>query len=240
MIIFLSDLQKEHLSLLHQHSTQVLVDFCKLAIEYLNNGSNGKKYAVAAEKLNVALPMIQNVVHALVYLIVEACKHNLSDGDFKSSLALAGFSSEQQEVLLKLYVTKKTELSGALYLLQQKDPTYQDLRWRFEIQVASRHCEEQIKPMVAVDFILMTPKHFGQNKDEKGKDIDSINESKCTSPVHINSNIRDAKTASQCQNIINHVLLQLDLPNLINLTNKLDQALKESKSQHVRKVQRAL
>ncbi|KAI5634783.1 COMM domain-containing protein [Phthorimaea operculella] len=236
MIIFLSDLQKEHLSFLHQHSTQVLVDFCKLSIEYLNNGSNHKKYSIAAEKLSVSLTTVQNVVHALVYLIVEACKHNLSDGDFKSSTALAGFSSEQQEVLLKLYTTKKPELSEALQLLQQKDPMYQDFTWRFEIQVASRHCEEEIKPMIAADFILMTPKNYGQSKEEPN----ITDKSKCLSPIHINSNIQDAKAASHCQNVIDHVLVQLDIPNLINLTNKLEQALKESKSQHVRKVQRAL
>lgn len=51
-------------------------------------------------------------------------------------MAIAGFSTEQQDVLAKLHNTKKAELSDALCLLQQKDPTYQDLAWRFEIQVS--------------------------------------------------------------------------------------------------------
>lgn len=59
----------------------------------------------------------------------------MSEADLKSSLAIAGFSPEQQEVLAKLHNTKKGELSDALNLLQQRDPTYQDLSWRFEIQV---------------------------------------------------------------------------------------------------------
>ncbi|XP_026324040.1 COMM domain-containing protein 2 [Hyposmocoma kahamanoa] len=236
MIIFLSELQREHLSLLHQHSAQVLVDFCKLAIDYLNNGSNPKKYGIAAEKLDVSISVVQNVVHALVYLLVEGCKHNLTEPDFKSSLAIAGFSPDKQEVLLKLYITKKNELSIALNLLQQKDPSYQDFTWRFEVQVASRYISEQIKPMVAMDFILMSPKNFGQSSmDKLGQ-----TQNKCISSVYINSSVQDAKATSHCQNVINHVLLQCDLPNLVHLTNKLELALKESKSQHVRKVQRAL
>ncbi|XP_028168616.1 COMM domain-containing protein 2-like [Ostrinia furnacalis] len=238
MIIFLSELQKEHLNLLHNHSTQVLVDFCKLSIDYLNNGINLKKYSVAAEKLDVPVTTIQNLVYALTYLLVEACKHNLSDPDFKSSIAIAGFSSEHQEVLVKLYATKKAELSSALNLLQQKEPTYQDLTWRFEIQVASQKSLEEVKPTVAMDFVLMTPKIFAQNKDSKGNSTEPVY--KNLSPTHVNLPIQDAKAASQCQNVINHILLQCDLPNLMHMTNKLDQALKESKSQHIRKVQRAL
>ncbi|XP_059049343.1 COMM domain-containing protein 2-like [Achroia grisella] len=240
MIIFLSELQKEHLNLLHKHSTQVLIDFCKLTIDYLNNGVDQKKHNIAAEKLNVPLMAVQNLVHALVYLIIEACKHNLSESDFKSSLALAGFSTEQQEILLKLYYTKKIELSSALNLLQQKDPTYQDFSWRFEVQIASRNTSEEIKPMVAMDFVLMTPKNFGQSKEDKLDKLNSTSNNKNVSPIHINTTVQDAKAASHCQNIINHHLLQCDLSNLIHMTNVLDQALKESKSQHVRRVQRAL
>ncbi|XP_026727335.1 COMM domain-containing protein 2-like [Trichoplusia ni] len=239
MIIFLSELQKEHLSLIHRHSIQVLIDFCKLALDFLNNGVNNKKYTIAAEKLNISLTEVQNLVHALVYLIVEACRLNLSDADLKSSLALAGFSNEQQEVLVKFYNTKKVELSEALYLLQQKDPTYQDLKWRFEVQVASKSCHEEIKPMVAMDFVLMKPKSFGQYTEHKETNDVEKNEH-VLPPIRINSSIQDAKAASHCQNIIEHVILQCDLPNLLHLTNKLDQALKESKSQHVRKVQRSL
>lgn len=59
----------------------------------------------------------------------------LSESNFKSSLAIIGFSHEQQLVVLRLYDTKKEEISKALNLLQQKDPSFQDLTWRFEVQV---------------------------------------------------------------------------------------------------------
>ncbi|XP_047539143.1 COMM domain-containing protein 2-like [Vanessa atalanta] len=238
MIIFLSELQKEHLNLLHQHSTQVLVDFCKLTIDYLNNGMNEKKYGIAAEKLDVPVNVVQNLIYALAYLIVEGCKHNLSEPNFRSSLAIAGFSQEQQQILVKLYNAKKRELSEALNLLQQKDPSYQDLTWRFEVQVASKSSMDEVKPMVAMDFVLSSPKNFSQSEEEFRHE--TLKQKSGLSSMKIVSSVQDAKTASQCQHVINHVLLQSDLPNLVHLTNRLEEALKESKSQHVRKVQRAL
>ncbi|CAK1599833.1 unnamed protein product [Parnassius mnemosyne] len=239
MIIFLSELQKEHLDILHKQSTQVVVDYCKLTIDYLNNGFNQKKCSLAAEKLNVSPTNIQNSIQALAYLIVEGCKHNLSELDFKSSLAIAGFTDEKQQVILKLYITKKVELSSALNILQQTDLSYQDLTWRFEVQIASRRCNRMINPMVALNLVVTTPKNFGQKEDHTYRQDVFIKKNRITS-LYTDSSVQSAKTASQCQKVVNHVLLQCDIPNLLHLTNKLEQALKESKSQHVRKIQRAL
>ncbi|CAG4922645.1 unnamed protein product [Colias eurytheme] len=238
MIIFISELQKDHLSLLHDHSSQVLVDFCKLTVDYLNNGINEKKCSLAADKLGTSSNNIHNLIQALAHLIIEGCKHNLSEQNFKSSLAIAGFSDEHQQILVKFYTTKKAELSSALNLLQQSDPAYQDLAWRFEVQMASRKCKEEIKPMVTMDFVLSTPKDYDPSKDIHNRMSNAS--SGAVPEMAINSTIQEAKAASQCQNIIKHVLLQCDLPNLVHLTNRLSEALNESKSQHVRKIQRAL
>ncbi|XP_037300712.1 COMM domain-containing protein 2-like isoform X1 [Manduca sexta] len=232
MIIFLTELQKQHLGVLHQRSIQVLVDFCKLALDFLNNGPNFKKYTIAAEKLSMSITDVQNVIHALVHLIVEGCEHNLSESDFKSSLAIAGFSNEQQEMLLKFYITKKIELSEALYLLKQKDPTYQDFMWRFEVQIASKNKSDEIKPTITLNFVTMTSKQYSEIKEDK-------KDNRSTKSV-IDTSIQESKAANHCQHVITHNLVQSDIPNLIHLTNKLEQALKESKSQHVRKVQRSL
>lgn len=224
MLLFLSELHKEHLLLLKSQPVQVLINFCKLAIDYLNNGINTEKYTIFADKLNIDQLSVHNIVQAIVYLLSEGYKHNLSTTEFKASLSLVEFPLEAQEVLTKLYTTKQEQTSEILFKLQKREPSLQDFTWRFETQVASRECSTEIKPQVTMDFVLQTPKST--------QDMDL--------QLNVNNSIENAKTASECQNVISHVLLQTDLPNLVNLTNKLEQALKESKSQHVRKVQRAL
>ncbi|XP_011557513.3 uncharacterized protein LOC105388323 [Plutella xylostella] len=240
MIIFLSELQKDHLNLVIKQSPQVLVDFCKLAIDYLSNGINHAKYSTAANKFDTSITNIQNLVHAIVFLLVEGSKHNLSDCDFKSSLAIAGFPAEHQEVLIKLYNTKKSEISECLHVLQQADLVYQDLTWRMEVEVASRFNNETVKPNISMDFVLMKPKKIVPESALNCVDFNSTKKETSIMELDINKSVEEATAASQCQNVISHILLQCDLPNLLHLTNQLDQALKESKSQHVRKVKSAL
>lgn len=86
-------------------------------------------------------------------LIYTSFTFQLSESDFKSSLAIAGFPEEKQEVLVRLHSTKKAELSEALQLLQQKDPTYQDFRWRFEIQV-NNIFRRRVSKLIFSYFIL--------------------------------------------------------------------------------------
>lgn len=59
-------------------SIVVLVDFCKLSIDYLNNGPNERLYTTAAEKLAVSVEGIQNCVYGLVNLLMISCHHGVN------------------------------------------------------------------------------------------------------------------------------------------------------------------
>ncbi|KAL3281214.1 hypothetical protein HHI36_004428 [Cryptolaemus montrouzieri] len=157
LISFRSD-HKEHLALLRNQSIQVLVDFCKLTIDYLNNGPNQKLYATAAEKLSVGPEIIQNSVYGLVNLLLLSCKHKLSETDFRDSVLTLGFSEEQEVILNKFYQSRKNEVTQILNQLNLKEPHFDDLEWRFELQVASRSLLHQVNPIVTMDLSLKTQK----------------------------------------------------------------------------------
>ena len=117
------------------------------------------------EKLDVQPEIIRNAVEGLVNLIVESSRHQvtvklqhscdspfvalhaffsiescfffwqLSDLDFRDSVLTLGFSEEHQQILEVFYKGKKQEIHDALSRLTLDLPHYQDLEWRFEVQV---------------------------------------------------------------------------------------------------------
>jgi len=154
MLLSLRNDHKEHLSLLFNQSPQVVVDFCKLAIDFLQNGPNLKLYNTAAQKLAVGPEDVQNCVFGLVNLLLESCKHKLNEVDFRDSVLTVGFTPDQQNILSKFYVSKRKDLSEILAKLTVDEPHYHDLNWRFEVQVASRSLLHQVTPLFTMDLVL--------------------------------------------------------------------------------------
>ncbi|KAK4879418.1 hypothetical protein RN001_007564 [Aquatica leii] len=157
MLLSLRNDHKEHLSLLFSHSPQVIVDFCKLAIDFLQNGPNFKLYGSASQKLEVQPEDVQNCVYGLVNLLLESCKHKLNDVDFRDSILTIGFSQEQQAILSKFYLSKRKDVTDILSKLSVDEPHYHDLNWRFEVQVASRSLLQQVTPLITMDLVLTEP-----------------------------------------------------------------------------------
>ncbi|XP_011496507.1 PREDICTED: COMM domain-containing protein 2 [Ceratosolen solmsi marchali] len=145
---------KQHLQFLSEQSAQVLQDFCKLAFDYLQKGPNFKLYSAAAQKLQVEPQVIRNSVEGLLNLLLECCKCKLEKNIFQEVVIGLGFSEEQENVLNKLYMIKKQELSNALLNFGIKLPQYHDMEWRFEVQIASRSLLRQVIPLVTLDFSL--------------------------------------------------------------------------------------
>ncbi|XP_016840673.1 COMM domain-containing protein 2 [Nasonia vitripennis] len=153
---------KQHLVFLTEQSTQVLQDFCKLALDYLQKGPNLKLYSAAAQKLQVEPQVIRNSVEGLVQLLLECCKSKLEKDSFQEAILGLGFSEEQENLLSKLYTVKKQELTEALSKFGLKLPQYHDMDWRFEVQVASRSLLRQVVPLVTLDFSLKNTSNSDQ------------------------------------------------------------------------------
>ncbi|GLV41551.1 uncharacterized protein CBL_06780 [Carabus blaptoides fortunei] len=154
MLLSLRNDHKEHLTLLTTQTSQVLVHFCKLAIDYLQNGPNTKLYNTASQKLQVDAEAIQNAVCGLINLLLESCKHKLNEADFRDSVLSVGFPQELQIVLSKFYDSKKDELGEILSHSAVIVPHFYDLDWRFEVQVASRCLLKQVTPMITMNLCL--------------------------------------------------------------------------------------
>ncbi|CAK9807518.1 COMM domain-containing protein 2 [Anthophora quadrimaculata] len=201
MLLTLKPEHKKHVLLLTEHTPQVLQDFCKLALDYLQKGPNIKLYNAAAQKLEVDVSVIKNSVEGLVNLLLEGCRYKLSSEDFRDSVISLGFSEQQEVILSKLYNVKKDEISDTLKNVGFKLPEYHDMEWRFEVQVASRTLLKQVAPLITLDLSI-------KNSDK-------------------NENIE-------------HVLLQTDPVNLLHLTQQLEEALAEGRSQHIRRLSRVI
>ncbi|XP_023020525.1 COMM domain-containing protein 2 [Leptinotarsa decemlineata] len=155
MLISLRNDHKDHLKILTLQPLQVLVDFCKLAIDFIHNGPNNKRYTVAAQKLEVEIETIRNCIYGLVNLLQLSCKHKLSEADFRDSILTLGFSHEQQSILSQLYESKQEEIQELLSV-PVCEPHYENLKWRFEAQVSSRALLQQAIPIVAMELELKT------------------------------------------------------------------------------------
>ncbi|GFG37530.1 hypothetical protein Cfor_09586 [Coptotermes formosanus] len=204
MLLSLKDDQKQHLSVLISQPTNVLQDFCKLALDFLLKGPAPKLYQTAAQKLSVQPEIIRNAVEGLVNLIVESCRHQLSDLDFRDSVLTLGFTEEHQEILEVFYKEKKQEIHDALSRLTLDLPHYYDLEWRFEVQLASRALQHQVTPLITMNLTLETKTALASGSTSR-----------------------------------KNVILQTDPTNLVHIAQVLEEALRDSRSQHSRQIQRS-
>ncbi|XP_012261833.2 COMM domain-containing protein 2 [Athalia rosae] len=154
MLLSLRADHKKHILFLVEQSANVVQDFCKLALDYLQDGPNIKLYNIAAQKLEAEPEIIRNAVEGLVNLLLESCKCKLSISDFRDSVIALGFSGENETLLTKLYATNQSEIAKVLPNIGVKLTAYKSMDWRFETQIASRSLLNQATPLITLDFHL--------------------------------------------------------------------------------------
>nr|XP_009664219.1 PREDICTED: COMM domain-containing protein 2 [Struthio camelus australis] len=99
-------------------------------------------------------------VEGLTYLLTESAKLMISETDFQDSVHVLGFSDELNKLLLQLYLDNRKEIRSILSELAPKLPSYHNLEWRLDVQLASRSLRQQIKPAVTLKL------HLNQNGDQ--------------------------------------------------------------------------
>ncbi|XP_015673240.1 COMM domain-containing protein 2 [Crotalus tigris] len=163
MLLVLSEEHKEHLGFLPQVESSVVNEFGRIAIEFLRKGTNPKVYEGAAKKLNVNSETIQHGVEGLTYLLTESSKLMISEIDFQDSILVLQFPEELNALLLQLYLDNRKEIRNILSELTPKFPSYHNLEWRLDVQLASRSLRQQIKPAVTLKL------HLNENENQTTK-----------------------------------------------------------------------
>ncbi|NXD14546.1 COMD2 protein, partial [Nothocercus nigrocapillus] len=104
--------------------------------------------------LDVGAEALQRGVDGLSYLLAESSKLMISETDFQDSVHVLGFSDELNKLLLQLYLDNRKEIRSVLSELAPKLPSYHNLEWRLDVQLASRSLRQQIKPFVTLKLHL--------------------------------------------------------------------------------------
>ncbi|XP_063772009.1 COMM domain-containing protein 2 isoform X1 [Pseudophryne corroboree] len=176
----------------------VVAEFGRIAVEFLRKGSNPKVYEGAARKLEVSSATIQQAVEGLTYLLTESSKLMVSDIDFQDSVLVLGFPEDLNKVLLQLYLDNRKEIRQILSELEPDLPSYHNLEWRLDVQLASRSLRHQVKPTVTMKL------HLKQNDDLKT----SILQTDPATLIHIIQELEQALAemkTNHCRRIVRNI-----------------------------------
>ena len=171
MLVVLSDDQKEHLGLLNEVDEEIAKEFCRIAVGFIKNGINPKKYQAAAQKLNLETKLIRHSVEVIMHVLSECSKLEINEIDFHDSLLAAGLSQELNQCLLEFYTESGQEIRNILDKMSLVLPHYDNLEWRFDVQLASRMMAYQTTPQVMLKFHIDN----GMEKDIKILQTDPVN-----------------------------------------------------------------
>ncbi|XP_022069341.1 COMM domain-containing protein 2 isoform X3 [Acanthochromis polyacanthus] len=154
MLLVLSEEHKLHLAFLPKVDTKVVGEFGRITMEFLRRGTSPKIYEGAARKLCVPVEIVQHGVEGLMFLMLESSKHMLTEVDFLDSVLVLGFDEELNQILLQLYLKHRSQIRSILSHLPSSLPSYHNLEWRLDVQLASRSCCQQVIPMLTMRLLL--------------------------------------------------------------------------------------
>lgn len=150
MLLVLSEQHKGHLSFLSSVEPEVVAEFGRIALDFLRRGTSPKIYDAAARKLGASVEQVQRAVEGLMFLVLESCRHMLSETDFLDSVLVLGFSQDLNNTLLQLYLQQSAQVRPLLAELAPTLPNYHSLEWRLDVNMSSRTLRQQLCPVMTL------------------------------------------------------------------------------------------
>ena len=127
---------------------------------------------MAAQKLELDSKLVEQCVQATMNLLAESSKLSLVETDFKDSLISLDLHEEVSEALVEFYTDNQNTIREILSKLELSLPQYQNLEWRFDVQLASRMLNYQTTPQVLLKFHL---NNGGSSNDVHVLQTDPVN-----------------------------------------------------------------
>lgn len=193
MLLVLSENHKEHLSFLSAVEPAVVAEFGRISLDFLRKGTSPKIYEAAARKLAVPVEDVQHGVEGLMFLILESCKHMLSEVDFLDSVLVLSFREELNNTLLQLYLQQRAHVRSVLGQLSLKLPVYHSLEWRLDVHMASRSLRQQLCPVLTLCLSLSSGGLVGGSSG--GDAIRRLLQTRPGTLLHLISALEDALAA---------------------------------------------
>ena len=94
-------------------------------------------------------------LHGLSYLLLECSRLSISDLDFSDSLIVLGLPQEVNDELKQVYLENKAEIRRILSAMKVNLPSYSNLEWRLDVQIASRSLRAQVEPIYYLKLSLL-------------------------------------------------------------------------------------
>lgn len=154
MLLVLSEQHKGHLSFLSSVEHEVVAEFGRIALDFLRRGTSPKIYDAAARKLGASVEQVQRAVEGLMFLVLESCRHTLSETDFLDSVLVLGFNQDLNNTLLQLYLQQSAQVRPLLAQLAPTLPNYHSLEWRLDVNMSSRALRQQLCPLMTLCLCL--------------------------------------------------------------------------------------
>jgi len=223
----LSQQQRDHLSLLQRHASDV-VELCKSAFDYLINGPNPDRYEALAKKYSdsESPEAVQQAVEALISLLISVTTRTGSSSvNMQATLrqTFPDLGEDVLEVLEQFVTSKRNFVEGSIKSANIRAYRLVNLDWRLEVRTASRSLLKKCQVVVTMKLYLHTePKN--ENRELLTVDMSGRSE-------------QELKAMQEDERLHRKdMLVQTDVSSLVHMIKTLEDALAESKTRRIRNI----
>ncbi|XP_032217770.1 COMM domain-containing protein 2 [Nematostella vectensis] len=199
MLLVLSQAQKDHLKFLTALESEVVLEFARISVDFLQKGPpNPKIFQAAAQKLGVDVEVIKNGINGLMNLLSECARLMIGEIDFQDSVMTLGFSEEVNKSLLQVYLQNRKEIRNVLSQMAVGLPSYHNLEWRFDVELASRSLHHQTNPLML----------FKLHTKEGAEEAEYILQTDPVNLVHLTTSLENAlqeMKGAHCRRIVRNI-----------------------------------